>query len=202
MSKLAYTCARQAALALLAKLPDKYQYHSARHTIKEVVPAAAELAGVAQLSEQERKLLLTAAWFHDVGFIECPEDHEQASVRIARTILPLCGYTMDEVAHIADMILATRMPQQPVTRLAAILCDADLYVLGSNDFLVRNADLRAEQEARGTIWNDRTWYTSQLAFLGEHTYHTLQAQSLRDERKGLNIKLLQQRITPYVSIGR
>jgi uncharacterized protein len=162
-------------------------YHSIVHTRDDVVPAVERLAALEQVDAQSLLLLRTAAWFHDLGFVECREGHEQAGMRIAAEVLPALGYTPDQVQAIVGLILATRLPQSPRTPLEQIIADADLDVLGRKDFARSNRALRAELAAYGIISDDAEWYRDQIVFLEGHRYWTHAARQTRDGQKQQNL---------------
>jgi hypothetical protein len=114
------------------------------------------------------------------------------SVQFVEQELPWFGYTAAEIAQVGVIILATRLPQAPQTVLGQILADADLDLLGRDDFVVRNQELRLELAAFGTLIRDRDWYVAQLDFVHQHRYWTEAARQLRDAQKQVNISLLQQ----------
>lgn len=186
----AYALAR-----LQAELAPLYTYHNLAHTRDEVIPAVARLAAREGVRRADRRLLHTAACFHDLGFIQSPHDHEATSARLAAALLPGFGFTPPQVAAIAGMILATRLPQQPQTLLEAILADADLDVLGRADFPARNAALRAEVAALGAPPSDAAWYCGQWRFLAGHHYFTASARALRDTQKLVHLRALAARCT-------
>src|SRR5688572_22008366 len=108
--------ARQYALERLAReLPPALLYHSYAHTAEDVTAAAERLADMEGLSGEERLLLRTAAYFHDIGFVEQREEHEAAGMRIVREVLPRFGYSAAQVEAICGMLEATRLPQTPRT---------------------------------------------------------------------------------------
>jgi hypothetical protein len=74
--------------------------------------------------------------------------------------------------------------------LEQIMADADLEVLGREDFLVRNQALRAEVAASGKSMTDAQWYNGQLKFMRSHHYWTAAARMLRDSLKQENIKVM------------
>ena len=162
-------------------------YHGISHTRDEVVPAVEKLAGLESIKGKSLYLLLTAAWFHDLGYVEQAIYHELISARLAVQVLPSFGYAEDQVEMIRWAILATALPQAPTSLLEEILTDADLDVLGRKDFMQRNGDLRREIAFLGKEFTDREWYTEQLKFVEGHTYFTASARSLRDAQKLLNI---------------
>jgi uncharacterized protein len=187
--------ARRYAVARLEHdlLPNLH-YHSAAHTLDDVLPAVERLAELEAVPEAGRFLLRTAALYHDLGFTERRAGHEAVSLQIAAEILPGCGYSREQVAAILSMILATRLPQSPQTPWEAILADADLDVLGREDFWPRNAELRAEWAAYGQVTTDAEWYVIQIKFLSEHRYFTAAARALREAGKQAYLAELQERL--------
>ena len=180
--------ARQYAEERLAnELPATLVYHGIAHTREEVVPAVETLAGMEGIKGKSLNLLRTAAWFHDLGFVEQAVHHELIGARIALETLPSFGYTQDEVEVVRWAILATALPQSPRNRLEEILVDADLDILGRDRFMQRNQDLRRELAYLGRDFTDEEWYTGQLRFVESHQYFTASACSLRNHQKALNI---------------
>jgi uncharacterized protein len=165
-------------------------YHRLAHTREEVVPAVETLAAMEGVKGESLNLLLTAAWFHDIGHIEESANHESIGARIATEVLPSFGYTQDQVEIVRGAILATVLPQSPTVLLEEILADADLDVLGRENFMQRNADLRRELAFLGTEFTDEQWFSGQLKFLEGHKYFTASARSLRDTQKILNMNEL------------
>jgi uncharacterized protein len=180
--------AKQYALQRLEReLSPNLHYHGITHTRNDVVPAVEILAGMERIQGESLYLLRTAAWFHDLGFIEQPIQHELISTRIALQVLPGFGYTNEQIEVVRRAILATVLPQSPQTLLEEILTDADLDVLGRDDFMSRNENLRRELAFFGNESTDVEWYTAQLKFLEAHTYFTESARALRDAGKINNI---------------
>jgi uncharacterized protein len=183
--------ARRYSLSRLTnELPRHYYYHSAAHTHDEVAPAARELGQAEGVTGDEMLLLVTAAYFHDIGYIERIEGHERIGVRIARGVLPEMGYSPDQLDAIEDLIMATQLPHTPTSHLAMILDDADLDHLGRKSFWKRTDDLRRELAAMGSSMSDRSWYERTLAFMNDHPYYTASALRLRLDRKNRNMAVL------------
>ena len=139
-------------------------------------------------------LLRTAAWYHDLGFIEGPQDHELTGARIAMQVLPSFGYHEEQVEMIQQAILATALPQSPQTLLEQSLADADLDLLGRADFMLLNRSLRRELSLYGRAFSDREWYRSQIEFIQSHTYFTASARNLRDAGHLKNLGKLKKRL--------
>ncbi len=180
--------ARQLALDRLAReLSPALRYHSLAHTRDDVVVAAERLAELEGLPGADRQLLLTAAYFHDIGYVKQRDGHEAAGVAIIRQVLPGFGFDDEQVEVISRLILATRVPQTPRTLAEQILTDADLDVLGREDLWTRHLDLRAEREAFGSVVTDDEWYRGQVEFMRRHRYFTASARRLRDAAKRANL---------------
>jgi uncharacterized protein len=182
-----FRAARAYARARLEReLKPHYIYHSLKHTEAEVVRYAEQLALRERLPPHDIILVKTAAWFHDIGFVEQSDGHEMTSVRIALPVLLRLGYSPSDAERISEMIMATRLPQSPSSLCAMILADADLFVLGRSYFLQRNGELRLELQSLGKVFTDADWYRSQLKFLQSHQYFTASAQSLNNDGKAKN----------------
>ncbi len=175
------------AVQLLHRLSPKLTYHDFAHTVSDVVPAARMLAEAENLPEYDQILLLTAAYYHDVGFLEQRQGHELVSARIAGESLPHFGYSRTEIACIQDLIMATKLPTNPQTLMQKLIADADLDSLGRTDFWSRSMALRAEMAAQQIYFSDADWYANQIAFLSSHRYWSEAARQLRDAQKALNL---------------
>ena len=73
------------------QLPSLFVYHNLQHT-EDVAGAAGEIAENSGLDQVKREMLLIAAWFHDTGYIESIENHEEKSVEIAEKFLKKLHY--------------------------------------------------------------------------------------------------------------
>lgn len=154
------------------ELSPQLRYHGVDHTRSDVVQAAGLLAEMEGVDAEARRLVLTAAWFHDIGFIYQVANHEAVSAEVAEKVLPECGYSAAEVDTVRRAILITKIPQSPTTLLEKIVADADLNVLGREDFMHRNGHLREELAFLGNHYTDLEWYTAQLAFVEQHRFFT------------------------------
>jgi len=185
--------ARRYALARLSsELSPFLYYHSLSHTRDFAAPAAERLADMESLVDGDKLLLMTAVYFHDLGYLEQIAGHERISARIAAEALPSFGYSAEQVEVIKGIILATQLPQRPRTLLDEIMADADLDTLGREDFLEQSRELRLELAALGNVHSDVSWYRSQLEFLRSHHYFTASQRLLRDDQKKKNIAALVQ----------
>jgi uncharacterized protein len=182
-------------------LPPELYYHSVTHTRDDVAVAVERLAAEEGVDGEALLLLRTAAYFHDLGFVEQREQHELIGARLASEVLPRFGYLPSQIALIHSMIMATRLPQTPHTLLECILADADLDVCGRSDFLKLNGCLRAELAAAGRVSSDREWYSEQLDFLRSHRYWTAAARRARDHVKLENIAAMERLLLATENMG-
>ncbi len=177
---------------LSTELSPDLVYHCDRHTLLDVLPAAERLGRMAELDDSSLLCLMTAALFHDTGFLKQYHDHETASEAIALSTLPRFDYTPEQIDKVVTIIDATRMPQQPRCQLQQLMCDADLDLLGRDDFWELNRQLLEETRCFGTFsLSDEAWFSSQIRFLEDHQFFTREAHTLRDAGKALNISRMQ-----------
>jgi predicted metal-dependent HD superfamily phosphohydrolase len=167
-------------------------YHGLHHT-KDVVAAAMEIASLEDVTDRESLVLLeTAALYHDCGFMNVYKGHEQESCRIACECLPDYNYSPAQIEAICGMIMATKIPQMPQSRLEMILADADLDYLGRSDFDPVSATLFEELKARDGVSDVESWNRIQISFLESHFYWTKSQQKRRNEHKAMHLARLKQ----------
>jgi class 3 adenylate cyclase/predicted metal-dependent HD superfamily phosphohydrolase len=163
-------------------LQESLTYHNVAHT-EDVLQAAYQISIEEQISIQDRELLLTAAAFHDAGFLQQIADHEMISCAIAQKHLPEFGYSPLEIEKICGMIQATKIPQSPKNHLEEILADADLDYLGRDDFFSIGKTLFHELMHQGTVENEQQWNEIQVKFLTSHHYFTKSSIENRAKNK-------------------
>jgi uncharacterized membrane-anchored protein YitT (DUF2179 family)/HD superfamily phosphodiesterase len=171
------------------ELPDRYTYHNAAHT-KEVVQMAQLLAAEERVAGDDRDLLLTAALFHDCGFLESSNNHEAHSCNLAKKYLPEFEYTGEQIDTICKLIMVTKVPQQPSTHLERLLCDADLAYLGSDQYVQRANVLFGEMKSTKQVSSWKDWQDVQRHFLKSHHYFTHTAITKWTPKKLQNLKRL------------
>lgn len=171
------------------ELPHHLTYHGINHTL-DVYNAAKNIGERENITADEMTLLLTAALFHDSGFVVMAKGHEEISCRIAKETLPAYGYTASEIDQICGLIMATQLPQTPKNHLENILADADLDYLGRDDFFDIGDTLFDELSFAGSIEDKLTWNQSQLDFMKNHHYFTNTALNLRQVKKAANMDVI------------
>ena len=148
-------------------------YHNLEHT-EHTVKAAEEIAAYYKLNADDHSAVLVSAWLHDVGYlISGRENHEEASIKVAKDFLSKENATTEFISKVEGCILATKMPQQPTNLLEEIMCDADLYDLGTDHFKKNNKMVRKEVEIMlGKELTGSEWRTFSLLFLKKQVYKT------------------------------
>ena len=176
---------------------DAYQdpeliYHNIKHT-KDVVAAATKIANHYQLSDEDFFVVISAAWFHDTGYFTDRADHEAKSISIAEHELKQLKVAQPVIDKIKACILATEMPQKPTGLLQEILCDADLFHLGTDDFMERSKMVRKEIETVKRITLDKDeWRARSIELLQSHRFFTDYCRLLLGDQQQKNLdKLLE-----------
>jgi adenylate cyclase len=180
------------------ELPNYLYYHSVKHTIDVVTQA--ELIGIGEgVIDEELLLLKTAALFHDSGHILNYDEHEHYATLIAREVLPDYFYTQRQINTICNLIMATKMPPKPKTKLEKIICDADLDYLGRSDMIPVSNSLYRELKEMDKIGSLLEWNKLQMKFISGHQYFTRTAQSLREVNKQKQIERIRKIIARETS---
>ncbi len=183
-----------------SSLPAYLTYHSLRHT-ENVIAAAEELAEAENVHGDDLIILKTAALFHDLGYIQDYYRHEETSCHYARRILPDFNYKSDQINLVCDLILSTRIPQTPTNFLAEILCDADLFYLGTTEYESRAAALFEENQRTQDLKSETEWLLTQVDFLNHHRYFTPTAQRVLNKQKEFNLLQLKERLTKSMNVA-
>lgn len=161
-------------------------YHNFNHTL-QVVEASQEIAVAEKVSDSDLEILLIAAWFHDTGYVKGYEKHEEESKKIAKEYLLEHGFADDKIQRVMDVIDATVMPQAPKSTLDKIICDADLFHLGMDNYSKKANLMRSEiEQLCGKSFTDLEWMQENNTFLTSHNYFTNYAFEKLNEQKTLN----------------
>jgi uncharacterized membrane-anchored protein YitT (DUF2179 family)/predicted metal-dependent HD superfamily phosphohydrolase len=175
------------------ELPGHLSYHNVEHVL-DVYHSAERIGKQEGIDEQQMHQLLTAALFHDSGFVVGADEHEEQSCRIAREILPKFQYTDTDIRVICGLITATHLPQSPKNQLEQILADADLDYLGREDFQVISNKLYQELAFTGKIDTELEWRFAEAKFLEHHRYFTQSASNARNKQKDINLAKIKTQI--------
>lgn len=159
------------------KVNKSIHFHTLVHT-QDVVKGSTTMADHYHLMDDERLSLLLAAWFHDTGFSSGKaKDHESVSIRLATDFLNAHNCEQAFVEKVISCINATRLPQSPTSHIEQIICDADLFHLGTDEFKEKNRLLREElNDFGGMDISKKEWRRKNIAFLENHHYFTTYAK--------------------------
>lgn len=181
------------------ELSPRLTYHGVHHTL-DVLAVTKELARLEGVPEPDLPVLLTAALFHDSGFLINNRKHEKLGCRIVRKQLPAFDYSPEEIDRICRMIRATKIPQSPKSHLAAILCDADLDYLGRGDFYEIGQTLFEELRTYRILKTQSEWNRLQVKFLSAHEYHTTTNRQRREPVKQRYLEELRELVASYPTL--
>jgi predicted metal-dependent HD superfamily phosphohydrolase len=170
---------------------ERFIYHNLEHT-EQVVENVVRIANHYQLSDEDFFIVVAASWFHDIGYLYDCDRHEKKGVDLAVSFLEEKKVDPAVIQKIKGCILATMMPQRPEGLLEQIVCDADLYHLGSSSFKERNKLMRKEVEALSAHKIDRKdWDSKTVGLFKSHHFHLLNDKKA-DNLAELENKLIHQ----------
>lgn len=173
---------------------EKLIYHNLTHT-ENVVNAAVEIANHYRLSDLDYFVVVTAAWFHDIGYFTDPSHHEEKGAEEAATFLKRQGIDETTIQTVGNCIRATRLPQSPETLLEKIVADADLFHLGTSRFTDTNKAMRKEFMALHNIEiSKEEWRVKTIRLLESHHYHTDYCQLLLNDTKAKHLEKLKEKL--------
>lgn len=179
---------------LSEKLPPWAVYHNLLHT-EQVVDAAQEIGEGIRLAKSEMEIVLLAALFHDVAYVDGVEGHEERAAALATEFLNSKNYSPQRTELVAGCIRATKMPQSPKNSLEEVVCDADLSHIGKKRFFERSDLLRMETEMHtGVTMSDVDWLQKNIEFASSGTFFTLYARDEWSGRRRKNLVELQERM--------
>ncbi|WP_157539769.1 Pycsar system effector family protein [Mucilaginibacter aquatilis] len=172
-------------------------YHNRTHT-ENVVNAAIQLANHYQLNDHDFFVVTAAAWFHDVGYMEDKNNHEEHSARQAEDFLKAHYVDDSTIGEVKGCIMATKMPQKPEGLLQSIICDADVFHLGTATFNDNNKQMRKECKlAFNYDYSKQEWREKTIRFMEMHHYHTDYAKLLLDDQKAKNLQELKAKVEAW-----
>ncbi len=173
---------------------EAYVYHNLRHT-QDVVRAVKSIAKFQGITAKEFFIAAAAAWFHDIGYLVNPSLHEQLSADIAAKFFEAENCDQQIILNIKGCIMSTKLPQQPHNLLEQIVCDADLFHFGTDNFGKRNRLLLEEynnlhdQPMSKTEWRDKT-----AALMEAHHFFTDYGLLYLTRAQEKNIHKLRQKV--------
>ena len=185
------------------KLPNYIHFHTYQHTI-EVAKAADRIGRKAGLNDEAVALVTLAAWFHDTGFTETYDGHEEASVRLATAYLESRGAPDAWITQVGALIRATHPEHKPQTLSEQVLRDADLIHVGKKEKFFRYAErLRKEwAHQRGGPYTDQEWAEVQLDFLTSMRFETAYAEKRYGATRASHLEAVQRQLAALLDAAK
>lgn len=177
------------------KLSSVYFYHNFIHTTYTVNKAEEILKNTPVPAEDREKVLL-ALWFHDTGYIECAQNHEERGIEILKNFLQNENYPENYINDVSQLILATKIDREPVNLLEKIVKDADCSHFASHDYNDISDALRKEWELTNVkCYSNDEWNAGNLEMLkNKHHYYTDYAKENWEPLKKKNIKKIEKKL--------
>jgi predicted metal-dependent HD superfamily phosphohydrolase len=175
---------------LAEHLDKKFEFHSLDHT-RGVVKAVNRICLEIGVDDHTRRILQVAAWFHDTGYTERIEEHEDAGALLAEKFLEKHKVDRQDIDMVKNCIIATHYPQHPLSLPEKIMCDADMAHLAGKNYFETSDALRREWEAtRNKSFTDEEWLRVGIDFLSQHTYFTFHGKEIFEKGKQENLRAL------------
>ena len=170
------------------RLSSAYTYHNLEHTI-QVVDKIKILAKEENISPEDTENLILAGWFHDLGYVDDADNHEEESRKIASDFLKQHQFSEERIAKIGELILATDKFYKPKNHLEEIIKDADMYHLASDDYFRICENLRQEiKEVHHQKFSKLQWAELNITFFAKHQFYTKFAKENWQPEKEKNVE--------------
>jgi predicted metal-dependent HD superfamily phosphohydrolase len=177
------------------KLSSVYFYHNFIHTTY-TVNKAEEIMRNTPVSKEDQEKVLLALWFHDTGYVECAQNHEEKGVAILTDFLKKENYPESFIQDVSQLILATKITYEPQNLLEKIVKDADCSHFASHDYNDISDALRKEWELTNVkCFSNDEWNAGNLEMLkNKHHYYTEYAKENWEPLKKKNIKKIEKKL--------
>jgi predicted metal-dependent HD superfamily phosphohydrolase len=158
------------------KINKNNKYHNYTHTL-DVYNCCKMYSFLEDIDCEDALILKVAALFHDVIYFPERLDNEERSALFAEKILKRYDFSKKDILLVKKLILVTKMPVDPKTKLEKIICDSDLDNLGRLDFFKNNEKIRKEFKK-----SKKEYYSKYLInFLQSQKFHNFYAKKLRNK---------------------
>lgn len=185
------------------KLSPDYIYHNFNHTLR-VVHNTALIAKEEGIGEDDAQMLVLAAWFHDLGYIDGDKDHEKRSAQMAEKFLEKKDYPKHKIDTVKQLIEVTEMRVEPETHLEKIIKDADYSHFADANYDLLSELLREEWKlTQHQKYTDLEWAIgNRKMLLHHHRYFTEYGKDTLQPLKEANIATLQGKINKLEEEGK
>lgn len=193
-SELIQAARKQAIDLLNNKLPVEFVYHNINHT-ERVVESVEEIIAHSTLTNEQINIVLIAAWFHDVGYIDGCDNHESSSQKYATAFLKSQNVDQELINQVNKCIDATRIKHEPETLPQKVIRDADASHLAADDFESTSELLRQEWKLMHIKdYSPEDWIDVNIQMLAnKHRFYTSYARQHWQSKKQENLSDLLQK---------
>ncbi|MFT5165645.1 MAG: putative metal-dependent HD superfamily phosphohydrolase [Saprospiraceae bacterium] len=186
---------KKATEILKNQLSPTLTYHNYEHT-KNVVAAVLVIGQEEKLDAESLEIVQLAAWFHDTGFRDAYEGHEEKSSLIATEFLAAENVAPDKIKKVVGCILVTKTDKNPSNNLEEIICDADMSHIAKEEYQQYADHLRTElSEEKSKKYTDIEWYQMNLEFVSRYKFHTSYGKEVLDKTKEKTRDNLQKKVS-------
>lgn len=177
------------------KLSSVYFYHNFIHTTYTVNKAEEIMKNTPVAAEDQEKVLM-ALWFHDTGYVQCANNHEEEGVKIVKDFLQKENYPDQYIEDVSQLILATKISYSPQNLMEQIVKDADCSHFASHDYNDIADALRKEWELTNVrCFSNDEWNAGNLDMLkNKHQFYTDYAKQNWQPLKEKNIKKITKKL--------
>lgn len=171
----------------------KLLFHNLSQT-QNVVSVADELAKHYALKEEDMFIARAAAWFLYVGYYKNADRPDEASVKMAEEFFKSVGVEPQVVEAVKKCILATKATTPPDTLVVKIVCDADSFYIGTDNFSNYNKLKRKEADLLDDNGIDKNeWKRRTIQQLESHQFYTDYCMSRLSGKKKENLEKLKKK---------
>lgn len=169
---------------------DPSNVYGLAHT-QALVARTEEIGKACKLQEEEMRLVLLAAWLHDLSYIPEAAPAGRNPLLPLTDFLQLNGLSEEEVDKVQRCVAASHFPQHPLDAMEEVLCDAVASFMAAPDYVAQ-----AEKQANantGKKSDAYDWIDSQRTLLKKHAFFTKYAKRTFSDGKEANMKLLKKK---------
>lgn len=176
---------------VIDKLPESLHFHGPEYA-RRVYNHSFLLCRSEEIEQEGRLLTRTAALMLLTGLSQEYYNFENRSAVICREILPDFSYSENQIDQICNLILATKKPFNPNSRLEKVLIDARMEYMGRPDYTSQIKLLYKELKEAGSKINGQQFKKQQQELLYEFNFYTVAAQRLREVSGSDQMTILEQ----------
>lgn len=168
-------------------------FHNLSQT-QNIVSVVNELAKHYALNEQDLFVVRAAAWFIYAGYYKNTAHPDEAGIKMLDEFYKSVGVEVAVIDTIKNCISAVRTATAPASLPAKIVCDAESFYIGTDNFLDLNKLKRKEAALISeTGVNKDEWKRQTIQQLEAHQFYTDYCRDRLNEKKKANLDKLKKK---------